>query len=165
MKPKRVVVAPYSRLLKNGAPNPKNWPIWSDLLRAMRKQKTMYYFIQIGSPHEMSIGADEFCTDLSWPGLVELLQTADLFLSVDSFLPHAVNALREDIGKDIPGVVIWTITPPELFGYPQFSNVQVKDPTVAEFPLAPMEQIAEHTKEVRAPSVELVLSAIKKLKL
>ena len=49
----KIVVSPFSRQLRNGMRNAKNWPYWDQLM--LRD----HYFIQVGEKGEKEIGADE----------------------------------------------------------------------------------------------------------
>ena len=48
-----------------------------------------------------------------------MVEWCDLFISVDSFLPHFVKAY----GFDKKGIVLWGVSDPLLFGYKDFTNL------------------------------------------
>jgi glycosyltransferase involved in cell wall biosynthesis len=112
---KIVLVSPWSHKLPNGEENPKNFPYWQELVPMIKDAGC--YVIQIGVAGEALIGADEVVFNASFDKLKELLDNADTFLSVDSFFPHFANYY----GKH--GVVIFSQSDPNLFGYPENLNI------------------------------------------
>ena len=100
----------------------KAYPFWQQLVGILQYQGHELY--QFMSPN----GTD---TDMECnykligtvDEIVKILPTLDLFISVDTFLPHLV------VAKKIPikGIVIWSLSDPKLFGYEQFINVSKKE--------------------------------------
>lgn len=116
----RIIIAPYSTRLHSGSPNPKNppdgfWPIVVSKLNALG-----HNIIQIGGIGEERIEGVSECF-INWPlkALRELLRGADCFLTVDSFLPHFVWAEK----LDKCGVVIFSLSDPNIWGHPQNINL------------------------------------------
>jgi ADP-heptose:LPS heptosyltransferase len=108
-----VIVHPYARKLRNGMPNPKTFHEWPELISLINKD-----VIQIGTEEENRIpGVISFFKDLSLEVLKHLLSECEFWIAVDSFLPH----LAHIVGK--PGVVIWSVSDPNIFGYPENLNL------------------------------------------
>lgn len=108
---KTCIISPFSRPLRNGKPNPKNYPYWKELIELLP-----YHVIQIGVKGEEKLVKD--CRfNLSIKELKKLIKDCDLWISVDTFLPH----LAHHVGKS--GVVIWGTSDPNIFGYLENKNV------------------------------------------
>lgn len=55
---------------------------------------------------------------LSEPKIIELVNWCDVWVSIDSFLPHLVNYYKLK-----PGIVLWGKSDPLIFGYPGNTNL------------------------------------------
>ncbi len=107
----KCIISPFSRPLRNGKPNPKNYPYFKELIKLLP-----YHVIQVGVKGEEKLVKD--CRfNLSIKELEALIKECDLWISVDSFLPH----LAHHVGK--PGIVIWGKSDPLIFGYSENKNV------------------------------------------
>jgi hypothetical protein len=120
---KSILISPYSRKLRSGKENPKNYPYWEDLIKEIRnKMNDKYKFIQIGVEGEQKInGIDEFLIDLSFNKLKDIVDDCDYWFSVDNFFPHFCAAYELKVG-----VVIFSKSDPRIFGYKHNINV-IKD--------------------------------------
>jgi ADP-heptose:LPS heptosyltransferase len=114
---KKVIISPYSRSLRSGLNNPKNYPWWSDVVKML--QENNYYIIQIGDSkqYEPSIGADEIKFDIPLPELENLVKECDCWISIDNFFPHFCSFSSKK------GVVIFGKSDPNIFGYSQNINL------------------------------------------
>lgn len=111
-----IVISPYSRPLRNGKRNPKNYPYWNKLVKGLKEKG--HRVVQIGVQGEHKIpGVDEVKLNMKLKDLKTLLLECDTWISVDNFLPH----LAEHIKK--PGIVIWGRSNPTNFGYAQNNNI------------------------------------------
>jgi len=87
----KVIISPYSRVLRNGKPNPKNYPYWLELIKLLR-EKNMYV-IQVGVKGEDELlGVDETQFSLPLKDLTSLLKECDHWISVDNFFQHMAYA-------------------------------------------------------------------------
>lgn len=156
---KKLLVFPFSRLLSNGLPNPKNYPPIGDVVRMLRGPGLTT--VQIGVSHDPSIGCDERINNATVEDLIHLGKTADAFLSVESFFPHLVAAL------DLPikGAVIWVVTKHTQYGYPRFTNIYSGRPTdiPPQFSTMTMEQIAQAVPKLSIPRPEKIVESVKLL--
>jgi ADP-heptose:LPS heptosyltransferase len=115
LKRKTVLISPWSRRMRNGKTNPKNYPYWTEVVKGLRDKGIRT--IQIGVAYEDLIGADEVKFDMSINDTASLLKACDTFVSVDNFLHHMAHLYQKK------GVVIYSRTNPELFGYPEQINL------------------------------------------
>lgn len=114
---KKIVISPFCRPRRDGDKHAKQYPYWPELLQ--RIMDAGHSVIQIGMSHEpILIPNKRF--DLALKDIVKLLNIADTWISVDTFLPHLVKAYN--VTK--PGAVLWGTSDPEVFGYPENVNIQ-----------------------------------------
>jgi ADP-heptose:LPS heptosyltransferase len=107
-----ILISPFSKKLRNGMPkHPKDYPYWKKLVKLLKDN-----IIQIGIEGEKKLTKD-FRKNLSLKEIEELVKECKYWISVDSFLPH----LAKHIGKT--GVVIWSVSDPEIFGYKENLNI------------------------------------------
>jgi hypothetical protein len=98
--------------------NPKIYPYMKDLINLLKDKKSDIEFIELIEPNkEGTLDISVLKTTLT--KLKEELKQFDLFISIDTFLPHYI--VTEDI--DIKGVVIFNYSDPDIFGYKKFMNV------------------------------------------
>lgn len=112
---KYILISPYSRILKDGTYNAKNYPWWPVVIEDLKKD---FEIIQVGIREETALVAD-FRPNLKLKKLGELLLDDNCYswISVDNFFPHLAHL----VGK--PGVVIWGISDPNIFGYKENKNL------------------------------------------
>ena len=112
MKP-TILIAPYARALRNGKTNPKNFPYWAELVKLLEPD---YDIIQIGVTGEPALVSD-VRHNCSLAQLKDLIDLCAFWISVDSFLPHMAHYFEK------PGFVIWSVSDPKIFGYPDNYNI------------------------------------------
>lgn len=161
---KTLLVFPFSRILRNGQPNPKNYTPFGSILQDLHVAGV--HTIQCGVSTDPHIGAKEYLIDASINQIWGKALACDAFLSVDSFFPHLAHALQSEYvsknGRTFPGVVVWNVTQHSMFGYREFINVYSKEPTFAKNPLKPMEVVAEEMKDtvISAPLPSRVTTSV-----
>lgn len=112
-----MLISPYSRPLRNGGRNPKNYPYWQDFIDIVHKHSNIYV-TQIGVGDEEKLpNADKHMFDLSLRNVWGVSEGMDVWLSVDNFYPHMMHYY----GK--PGIVVWGQSDPRLFGYEENINI------------------------------------------
>jgi len=111
----KVIIAPFSRTLRNGEKNSKNYPWWPELIIILKAKGI--YTIQVGAAGEENIGADETIFNSSIDELAALIKSCDLWISVDNFINH----FGSYIGKR--GIAIFGKSDPSIFGYPENRNI------------------------------------------
>lgn len=119
---KTIVLAPYSAWLPNRPDNPKNYPYWDKVIKFLKRRNV--YIIQIGA-HKIKVipNVDEYIFEPSFRQLVNLINEADLWVSVDSFLQHFVRLNN----LNTVGVVVWGPSNPNIFGYKENVNVYLDE--------------------------------------
>lgn len=108
----KILIAPYAKKLRNNGRNAKDYPWFKDVIRLLHDHE----LAQLGVDGEKwMVSRGFFSQPLS--RIKELLREWDTWISVDSFLPH----LAHHVGKR--GVVIWGVSDPLIFGYPENINL------------------------------------------
>jgi hypothetical protein len=106
-----ILISPYSSRLRNGNRNAKNYPWWPELLATLGPG-----VVQIGVAGEEVLATDHrFGLPLAL--IRGLVQECDYWISVDNFLPHLAHQEKK------PGVVLWSKSDPNIFGYPDNLNL------------------------------------------
>lgn len=114
---KTIIIAPYSRKLKNSKENPKNYPHWNKLVELLNND---FYTIQIGKRGEDILkNINDVKFDLKLKEIEKLIKSSYTWISVDSFLQHLVNSLEN---KKM-GIVLWSQSDPNIFGYNYNLNI------------------------------------------
>ena len=94
----KILIHPFSHRLPNGNRNAKNYPFWSELLADVISLG--HEVEQIGIEGEQQL-VPVFHKNLSLDGIREKLMWCDLYVAVDSFLPHLAHLIG------VRGIVIW----------------------------------------------------------
>jgi ADP-heptose:LPS heptosyltransferase len=106
-----IIISPYSKPLRNGLENPKNYPYWEELISQIKEP-----IVQVGVDEEKQL-VEDFRKNLTIPELRTLIGECRTWISVDSFFQH----LAWDCGK--PGIVIFGQSDPQIFGHPENINI------------------------------------------
>lgn len=113
MDKKLVLISPFSKRLRNGKNNAKNFPYWPELLARLDDSCRI---VQIGTAGESCLTRD-FRVNLPLSEITRLVKESNFWISVDSFLPHLAHLVEK------PGAVIWGLSDPNIFGYPENLNL------------------------------------------
>ena len=111
----KIIISPYSRLLRNGKPNPKNYPFWAELIQLLREKDI--YVIQVGVKGEEEFDVDEVLFNEPLKKLVVLLNECDHWISVDNFFQHLAYVNNK------PGFVLFGQSDPNIFGHKENINI------------------------------------------
>ena len=112
----KILIAPYSKVMRNGEENPKNYPYWTDVVKSLIDKDNIV--IQLQFNNEKPIDGIKSLVAYSSLKVVEtLVDDCDTFISIDNFLPHLAHYRKKY------GVVIWGKSDPTLFGYPEHTNL------------------------------------------
>lgn len=106
-----ILISPFSKKLRNGGNNPKNYPYWKELVSLIKEP-----IIQIGVEGEEQL-VDDFRKNLSLDDLSSLIRDCRMWIGVDSFFQH----FCWDLG--VPGIVLWGQSDPNIFGHPENINL------------------------------------------
>lgn len=113
----KVLISPYTRTLRNGLQHPKDFPYWEYLIKLMLEKG--YEPIQIGTGTDPAIfGITDMRKELPLLQIRELIKECDTWISIDSFLPHLNHFYDRK-----PGVVIFSQSDPQIFGYEENINL------------------------------------------
>lgn len=115
-KSNTICISPYSKAMRNGENNPKNYPYWPELIDLLHRQGLQV--LQVGVEGERQLpGVDKALFNLPLVDLRCQLQDCITFISVDNFLPHFAHYYK------IYGIVLWGQSNPEIFGYTEHVNL------------------------------------------
>jgi len=112
---KRILISPYSKAMRNGKRNPKNYPYWETVISMLQRKKI--HVVQIGVKGEEKLGANECVFDKSFDELAEMVKVCKTWASVDNFFQHFCYL------HDKPGVVVFGRSDPNIFGHKTNDNL------------------------------------------
>lgn len=110
---KKIIIHPWSKQLRNGKENPKNYPWWPELIAEL---KTDYDITQIGVGAEKQL-VDKYVSGAKLKELARMIEECSTWISIDSFLPHLASHTSKR------GIVLWGQSDPKLFGYERNINL------------------------------------------
>lgn len=106
-----IIISPYSKELRDGKKNPKNYPYWKELISLIQEP-----IIQVGIDGEEQL-VENFRKNLSITELRNLINECRIWISVDSFFQHlAWNSNK-------PGIVLFGQSDPLIFGHSENINL------------------------------------------
>lgn len=106
-----IIISPYSKALRNGKTNPKNYPYWKELIRLIDEP-----IVQVGIDSEEQL-VDDFRKNLSLTELGNLVDQCRTWISCDSFFQHFAWDRKKY------GIVLWSVSDPNIFGHPENINL------------------------------------------
>lgn len=106
-----IIIAPFAKKLISGKQNPKDYPFWEQLVLQVKEP-----IVQVGVEGEKQL-VEDFRKNLSLAELKKLIQECKTWIACDSFFQH----LCWDEKK--PGIVLWGVSDPLIFGYPENINL------------------------------------------
>lgn len=106
-----IIISPYSKELRNGKNNPKNYPYWEELISLINEP-----IVQVGVEGEKQL-VEDFRKNLPLEELRKLIVECRTWISVDSFFQH----LAWDCNKS--GIVLWGQSDPIIFGHSENINL------------------------------------------
>lgn len=112
----KILISPFSKELRNGKINPKNYPFWQELIELMVTDG--HEIMQLGVMGEPLFEKVKTAYNLSNKDLLSLLNSYDLWVSVDNFFPHFAA-----YHKKTDGIVLWSQSNPNIFGYKDNINI------------------------------------------
>jgi len=109
-----ILIAPWSKPLRNGQTNPKNYPYWRELVTLLPQP-----VVQVGVEGELQL-VEDFRKNLTLQDLAKTIRECTTWASVDTFFQHYAWSQ----GKK--GVVIWGQSDPRIYGHEENDNL-IKD--------------------------------------
>jgi ADP-heptose:LPS heptosyltransferase len=106
-----IIISPYSKSLKSGKENPKNYPYWEEVLKGIDEP-----VVQIGITGEKQL-CEDFRENLSFDELKALLKECRTWIACDSFFQHLAWS------EEKKGIVIFSRSDPLIFGHPENENL------------------------------------------
>jgi ADP-heptose:LPS heptosyltransferase len=110
---KYILISPYSKILRAGTYNAKNYPWWPVVIANLKNE---YEVIQVGIKEEPPL-VEDFRPNLKLKEVAKLIEDCFVWISVDNFFPHLAHL----VGK--PGIVVWGVSDPNIFGYKENKNL------------------------------------------
>ena len=117
----KILVSPYSKPMRNGKENPKNFPYWEKVISLLIDAN--HSVTQVGASGERRIKDDtispslSYSFDYSMKELAGMLKEFDTFISVDNFFHHFAHYY------DFYGIVLFSRSDPAIYGYPENINL------------------------------------------
>jgi ADP-heptose:LPS heptosyltransferase len=109
-----ILLFPWSRPLRQGGINPKNYPFWKDLVLMLENRG--YDLIQVGIKGEEQL-VPQFKMNLTLVELNKLVQECQTWIGIDSFPQHLCWDLKKR------GIVLWGQSDPKIFGHSENVNI------------------------------------------
>ncbi len=110
-----IAIFPYSKRTSEGIESPKNYPYWKELVQILSNRG--YEVIQVSPFDEEKIEGVKYITGaLPFKSIVDLVERAYTYISVDSFAPHLLHPYKR-------GIVIFGVSDPNLYGYAKNINL------------------------------------------
>jgi ADP-heptose:LPS heptosyltransferase len=144
-----IIIAPWSKALRNGGNNPKNYPYWKELVNLLPKP-----IVQVGTPNEEQL-VDDMRVNLSLDNLKTLILECKTWISVDTFFQH----FAWKVGKK--GIVLWGPSDPVIYGHPENINLLLDRKHLVENQFIMWEQQTYDPERFVKPQV--VVDNLKKL--
>jgi ADP-heptose:LPS heptosyltransferase len=115
MQKKYIIISPWSKMLRDGSYNPKNYHAWPEVIDGLKDD---FDIIQTGVSGEVKL-VDDFRIGLPLKEIKRLLidPNCHTWIAVDNFLGHLAHL----VGK--PGIAIWGLSDPNVFGYRENKNL------------------------------------------
>lgn len=112
----KIVISPYSRKMRNGTINPKDYPHWQAVIDALVLEGAQV--TQVGTKDEVLFnGITNFKFGLPLKELSKMIAEYDVWCSVDNFFQHLAHLQKK------PGVVIFGQSDPLIFGHSENKNL------------------------------------------
>ena len=106
-----ILLSAWSRQLRSGLPNPKNYPWWPEVIQGIQSQVT-----QIAVTGDQQL-VHSCLWNQNLEELDQLLHECDLWLAVDSFFQHWAWH------RNKKGIVVWGPSNPHIFGHGENINL------------------------------------------
>lgn len=107
---KTILISPYSKKLRNGNDNPKNYPYWEEVVQGLNTEG--FSVVQLGLEGEKEIkGVTSFLVNLPLSQISSRVEHCHTWVSVDNFFQHLCSY------QEKRGVVIFGQSDPLIFGY------------------------------------------------
>ncbi len=116
-----IVIHPYAAALPTGIYNAKNYPYFPEVVKELKQRGHEITQIGVGEPRIE--GVDKYLNKFPLRLLKELVVKADVYIAVDSFLPHFAHIEC----NQKRGVVLWGKSDHRIWGHPENENLFVDE--------------------------------------
>ena len=115
----KVLISAFSKTMRNGEMNPKNYPtkLFQEFIDIITKNG--HEVTQLCYKDEKLLNNVSHLMNIPLKEVANVVKSFDIFISVDNFLPHLVHA--EKVG--VPGIVIFSLSDPLIYGYRENINL------------------------------------------
>jgi len=117
-EPMDILISAWSKKLRNGKPNPKNYPYWVEVVSGLKeKGHNVTQLLYAPNDEPKIIQCDNF---IEYKSLIEaetIIQSCKIWISVDNWIHHYAFLIKK------PGIVIWSRSNPKFFGYVEQINL------------------------------------------
>lgn len=110
-----ILIFPWSRNTSEGKPSPKNYPHWDQVVSDLSTAGHLVF--QASCTGEAAVPGTKRLNDQPLDKIAELMKICETWISVDNFAHHMAWTLKE------PGVVIFGMSDPAIFGHKENINV------------------------------------------
>lgn len=110
-----ILIFPWSRNTSEGKPSPKNYPYWEEVVAGLSKAE--HEVLQLSCSKEAPVPGARRMDDLPLATIEGMIKRAATWISCDNFAHHMAWTLNE------PGVVIFGMSDPAIFGHPENINI------------------------------------------
>lgn len=110
-----ILIFPWSRNTSDGKASPKNYPHWDAVVAGLLKSGLEV--LQVSCTGESDVAGTKRVNDLPLDQIAELMKSSETWISVDNFAHHMAWTLK------YPGIVIFGMSDPEIFGHPENINI------------------------------------------
>ncbi len=112
----KILIIPYSRKLPGNIENPKNYPHWQNIVDLLITNNFKVQQLVFGTEEPVLNGV-EALFNYTDEQQHKIVKEVDCWISVDTYWQHLAKY------NNIPGIVIWTLSNPNIFGYPENMNL------------------------------------------
>lgn len=151
----KIIVSLYSKPLKTGAKSPKDYPYAQQLVDLLVKNG--HEVIQVAYGAEPVLTSVTELRNAKLREIEDMLKTCDTYICVDTYLQHMAHYLG------IRGIVIFAMSNPEYFGYPDNINIVKDNKYFKTQQFQPWDMIQANDEAFVEPSV--VVEAVNKFRI
>lgn len=120
-----ILISPYSKPMRNGERNPKNYPYWDELILLINTwayqniKSSLPLITQLRYEGEPHLDGTAFLMNMSLSNFFDVINKHQIktFISVDNFFQHMCHYYKKQC------IVLWGQSDPSLFGYKENINL------------------------------------------
>lgn len=113
----KIAIFPGAKYLSDGKLSAKYYPAWGKIIGCL--QLLGHEVHQFGVPGDENLLCDKTVFTTNPLDVEKALGDYDLFIATDTWIQHMANY----IDCKTPGIVLWSLSDPAIFGYKWFVNL------------------------------------------